>query len=352
MGRTCLIAVAMATLVAVPMLACAATSDVSEPRCTEGDSDGVPLSLFAPLTTMRVGQEIQLTLPVFGGHVLVKLTRDTERVQWPASLSARASNKTRASKRETTRTFTGSAVGIDGSSVWLTLPHGDELAAVLGGVMLPAQSTTLSLQPGGHFVPSVPHSSAVVSGLVKVTCHTVVADDKALRFHSNTDDDDANNGHEHSDEPKRAEHPPDHPHRGRRGSPLSASHIACPVFVDVDASFHEHWGGSGTDTQRMEQTAGVVAGIMGQVSDLYEAQMHITLPLAGVHIRTDAVSPVPSTGGSELSGYETWLTGGSASTTRSAAAAAMPRGQDTPTASESCLNILLVYVPPPRHHSH
>lgn len=299
------------------------------PRCTEGDSNDVSLSLFTPLVQrVQIGGGVELTLPLFGVDMVLNLTRAGEIVHHSWRQYS-ASNDTKTGAIHTGRQammFTGHIVGETGSSVWLTLPHGNTLSAVIGGVLLSGESTTLSMQPEADAVSSP-------SSVVKVTCHTVVADDKALRYH--TDD------HQHNHEAKRKPHSPVHTQRGRRDGPLSSSHTACPVFVDVDLSFHEQWGGSGTSAQRMERTAGVVAGIIGQVSDLYEAQLSITLPLMGVHIRTTTVSPIPSSGGSELGGYETWLTGDGPST-RSAAASALPRGEGTPTASQSCLNMLLV----------
>lgn len=299
------------------------------PRCTEGDSGDVSLSLFTPLVQrVQIGGGIELTLPLFGVDMVLNLTRAGEIVHH-SERPYSSSNGTKFGPVYTgrhTMTYTGYVVGEAGSSVWLTLPHGSTLSAVIGGVVLSEESTTLSMQPTAGAVSSP-------TSVVHITCHTVVADDKALRYH--TDD------HKHDHEAKRILHSPLHTQRGRRDGPLSASHTACPVFVDVDLSFYEQWGGSGTSAQRMERTAGVVAGILGQVSDLYEAQMSITLPLMGVHVRTATVSPIPSSGGSELGGYETWLTGDGPST-RSAAASARPRGEGTPTASQSCLNVLLV----------
>ena len=188
-------------MVALAAIAAGATASDAPPMCSEGDSGSVSLSVFTPLTGVQAGEAIQLTLPVFGGRVFVKLTCNAERERWHSATLPSASSENVAGLSET-KEFTGHAVGIGGSSVWLTLHHSqrDEITVVIGSVRFSAQSTTLSLQRTG------------TSLSVNVTCHTVVTDDKALRFHSNDDGSGSDRYQEHTDEPKRALHPPTHPH--------------------------------------------------------------------------------------------------------------------------------------------
>lgn len=261
----------------------------------------------------------QVNITAFGATLPLVLSPTNDRP--PTSNVSRGIRALASSIPELT-VYRGTVVGVTGSSVWMSFSSAaktaDSVVApptrfIVGGISLPDQQTTLSIQPGNE-------------GTVVVTCHTNA--DEVL-FHTH-DNDELN--HQHF--PKKISEG-----RTRREGPQSSSHTICPVFLDIDPSFHARWGGTGSDSQQRSTTAAVAASLLHQVSEMYEGQLSVTLALAGIYLRPDATNPVPTTGGDELERYGTWLVPGLSHTD---AAASTPRGSGYPTAQDSCLNILLV----------
>eukprot|EP00035_Acanthoeca_spectabilis_P039179 m.59734 g.59734 ORF g.59734 m.59734 type:complete len:1276 (+) comp9477_c0_seq1:172-3999(+) len=267
-------------------------------RCYRDSSWRVPLSAFETLHSNV--QSPHLKLDLFGTMVELSLTRDQEKFASKTNFSSSVS-------LSGVDYYHGTVVGFTKSSAWVSRSNVVK-TAIVGGMYFPHNHLTLSIQPG-------------TDTEAEVTCHT--NEDSAL-FHPNDD----SYSHNH----KTAE-------RARRDGPHSSSHNICPVFLDIDTTFYERWGGSGSDSDRLTTTAMVAASLLQQVSALYEDQLSVTLALAGIYVRPNPANPIPTSGGGELGQYEAWLVPGSS---RAAAANSRPRGDSLPTAQSSCLNLLLV----------
>lgn len=225
--------------------------------------------------------------------------------------------------------FVGSVANVPGSEVWLSVI---QPGSVYGSIELPATS-------GDPAIVIEIEAGSVIGAGVRARCRNA----------GELDEFEEEERLDHAADPQsRRMRAREDWRRGRREvARPSTEHAGCSVFVDVDQAFFNHWGeaagGRGDVASQMEFVSGLVMSIVNDVDSLYSAETDLRLFVGGIrlHISNNNIGADGASSGADfLYGYESWLAPGS---TRGAAGSSRPRGPNTATASDSCMNLLLTH---------